>query len=472
MMGYLLLLILSMSASFYAIAQLGGIRGVIHSIILVDTSLVDIHKSLTDALLSEARYEKKFVIMNDQALYGEFEGAAGDFDELLGRALSRAESPDVRTVLQGIAEKHDSYRALVAEEAGLLKEGVAYPAAWYATTTEEFVNDLLTDISRIRALSQQSIVGKITKLNEAGASATDAAMIVLVLSLALGIAISVLITRSITVPLARIRKKTAEIGSGIYEPDLDVSAPPEISALARAFNFMSAKLKEVDTMKSDFYALMSHELRTPLTSIKEGTNLFLEGHGGPVTERQKRLLTIIAEESNRLIDLVSSLMDLSKLEAGMVAYHFVPAELPPLVARAAGEVVPLAEAKSISITRDIDRVPALTIDPERILQVIRNLIGNALKFTPRGGSVNVSVRRNGDGVAFSVSDTGPGIPKEQQAAVFDKFRQVSSGGAKTAGTGLGLAIVKHIVEDHGGSVWVESEPGRGSIFTVVLPSRS
>ncbi len=471
MLGYLFLLVLSTSVSVYAIVQLGSIRDMIHSVILVDTSLVDIYKNLSDALLSETRYEKKFVIMNDPALYEGFLGANREFEDLLNQAFGRADSDDVKAVLSEIADLHDDYRALFEEEAGTLKAGQPYPAGWYGEEKDRFINAVLDDLVQVRALSQRNIVTKITKLNEAGSSASNAAMIITASSLVLGIVISILITRSITVPLARMRKKTAEIGSGIYKADLDLASPPEIGALAQAFNFMSTQLRQVDIMKSDFYALMSHELRTPLTSIKEGTNLFLEGHGGPVTEKQKRLLTIVAEESNRLIDLVNSLMDLSKLEAGMVAYNFVTAELPPLVARAMVEVVPLAEAKKIHLLKDIGTVPRLSLDPERILQVLRNLIGNALKFTPAGGSVSIAVHRREDGVGVSVSDTGPGIPKEHQAAIFDKFRQATvAGAAKMPGTGLGLAIVKHIVHDHGGTVWVESEAGRGSTFTVVLPA--
>ncbi len=472
-MGYLIVLILSMSASFYAVLQLGRIRDVIHSIILVDTSLVDIHKNLTDALLSETRYEKKFVIMNDPALYEGFLGEDREFEEQLRQAFARVDSPDVSEVLRAISDLHYYYRALFEEEAGLLRAGEQYSAGWYGEAKDGLINALLEELVQIRALSQRNIVTKITELNKAGASAAKAAMFITVAALVAGIVISFLITRSITVPLARMKKKTAEIGSGIYTADLVVASPREISALAQAFNYMSTKLKEVDTMKSDFYALMSHELRTPLTSIKEGTNLFLEGHGGPVTERQKRLLTIIAEESNRLIDLVNSLMDLSKLEAGMVSYHFVVGDLPPLVTRAMVEVVPLAEAKHIRITKDIGEVPRISLDPERILQVLRNLIGNALKFTPSGGAVTIAVRRRDGGVGVSVTDTGPGIPKEHQAAIFDKFRQATlTGAAKIAGTGLGLAIVKHIVQDHGGTVWVESEAGQGSTFTVVLPALS
>jgi len=495
MMGYVLLVVLSASASVYAVVQLGKIRDVTHSILLVDTAIVDIHKSLTDVLLSETRYDKKFVIMNDQALHAEFLGANREFEGLLNQAFDRVDSPEVKAVLKEIADLHDDYRALFEEEAGMLAAGQPYSAGWYGETKDRFVNAMLEDLARVRTLSQGGIVTKVTKLNEAGASATTAAMIITAVSLAVGIVISLLITRSITVPLTRMERKTAEIGRGIYKADLDLTSPPEIGALARAFNFMSAKLKEVDTMKSDFYSLMSHELRTPLTSIKEGTNLFLEGHGGPVTEKQKRLLTIIAEESNRLIGLVSSLLDLSRLEAGMLPYQFVRADLGALITKALGEVIPLAEAKQIRIRKDVE--PSLTarVDAERILQVLRNLLGNALKFTPKGGSVRIAARHvqrsglnAGTGtpdaeppaaapdhgeklVEISVEDTGPGIPKDHQAAIFDKFRQVTlAGAAKVPGTGLGLAIVQHIVNDHGGAVWVKSVEGLGSTFTFVLPA--
>jgi two-component system sensor histidine kinase GlrK len=336
---------------------------------------------------------------------------------------------------------------------------------------ENAVKALAEALHTLDAMVQKTIIGKVTRLNEAVVQAGNVTLAVTASSLVLGIIISLLITRSITVPLDRMAKKTAEIGSGVlHGPDLDLRSPPEIGALARSFNFMSAQLREVDRMKSDFYSLMSHELRTPLTSIKEGTNLFLEGHGGPVTEKQKWLLTIVAEESNRLIALVNSLMDLSKLEAGMLTYNFTKAELLPLVTTAAGEVLPLAEAKKIRIGTDIDVVPPVTLDPERVLQVLRNLIGNALKFTPAGGAVSISVYNREGGVGVSVTDTGPGIPKEHRAAIFDKFRQATlAGSKKIPGTGLGLAIVKHIIQDHGGVVWVESEAGRGSTFTFVLP---
>ena len=470
MMGYLLLLALASSLSLYSIAQLSRVRNFTHSVIFEDNALLDLNKSLAGSFLAEMENENKFITLRDQAFYDGFLMAWRDFDKYLAQAKALANSQELAVLIERIGTLHIGYQTLFDEEAALRRTGTPYIASRYRTMKTEAVNAMNETLQAMRASVQKTIIRKVTRLNETVELANNITLAVTALSLVLGVIMALLITRSITVPLDRMAKKTAEIGSGVYGPDLDLRSLPEINALAQAFNFMSAKLRNVDKMKSDFYALMSHELRTPLTSIKEGTNLFLEGHGGPVTEKQKWLLTIVAEESNRLIELVNSLMDLSRLEAGMMAYNFTKAELPSLVTTAAGEVLPLAEAKKIRIGTDIDDVPPVTVDTERVLQVLRNLIGNALKFTPAGGDVSISVRRREGGVSVSVTDTGHGIPKEHQAVIFDKFRQATLAGTKKIpGTGLGLAIAKHIIEDHGGVVWVESEEGRGSTFTFVLP---
>ena len=232
---------------------------------------------------------------------------------------------------------------------------------------------------------------------------------------------------------------------------------------------MCDRLKEVDRIKTDFFAMISHELKTPLTTIKEGTNLLLEGVGGSITEKQGRLLTIIATESKRLTGLVNSILDLSKMESGMMMYTFEQGRIAPLIDQAVKEIAPYAEAKGIHMEKQVNTdLSFYRMDGERILDVLRNLLGNAVKFTPEGGHITVNANANplDGGLKVSVSDSGPGIPKDRLALIFEKY--VSSDQKK--GTGLGLAIVKHIVAAHGGKVWVESDPGKGSTFTFVLPS--
>lgn len=454
--------------SIYAIVQLGSVTNVTRSI-MMDNHLISLHKDLTDALLSETRYEKKYLIMQDQALYEGFQKSKGEFERYLDEARLLDAPRETRDALNNVADLHLIYFSLFNDEVEYLKDGLPYAKEWYAAEKERAVNAAIDELVNIRLLSQQTIFNKVKELSEAGMTARTIAEAVSAAMLVFGVLLAVWITRSITRPLTVMQKKTKDIADGVFEADLKLPSPPEIGELAQAFNTMCSKLKEVDKMKSDFFALMSHELRTPLTAIKEGTNLFLEGKGGEVTEGQKKLLTIISEESDRLIGLVNSVLDLSKLESGMLTFNFTKADLPPLITRAVDEVGPLAEAKRIRIHREVSELPTLSLDTERMLQALRNLIGNALKFTPRGGMVSIAARSGEQSVIVTVTDTGPGIPKEHAAVIFDKFRQVP-GSAKLPGTGLGLAIVKHIIQAHGGTVWVQSEAGSGSTFSFQLPA--
>ena len=468
-LGYCFLLVLAAGMSVYAIVQLGRVTDVTRSIILADNSLISLQKDMTDALLSETRYEKKYLIIQDRALFDGFLKSTRDFEQYLQEASQLRVSEEEKAVLVTVAKMHQTYQHLFEEELAFLKAGQKYSRSRYGQAKDRAVNAAIEELIRLRLMAQKNIFDKIKNLSEAGTRARTIAMIVSAVSLAFGIVLAVWTTRSITRPLAEMQKKTREISEGIFNADLDLPSPPEIGELAKAINTMCSKLREVDKMKMDFFALMSHELRTPLTSIKEGTNLFLEGKGGEVTEKQKKLLTIMSEESDRLIELVNSVLDLSKLESGLLAFNFTTEELGPLITRVVHEVRPLAEAKHIKINQDVAELPAIFMDSERMLQVLRNLISNALKFTPSGGMVSITARSAEQVVTVAVSDTGPGIPQEQAAVIFDKFRQ-GPGPGKFPGTGLGLAIVKHIIQSHGGSVWVQSNEGCGSTFTVQLPA--
>jgi two-component system sensor histidine kinase GlrK len=322
-LAYFFLLILAAGMSVYAIVQLGRVTNVTRSIIMVDNPLIGLHKDLTDALLSETRYEKKYLIVQDPALYEGFQKSRGEFERSLREARRMNISAGVREALNNVADFHLTYYSLFKEEADYLRKGRPYKRKeWYARERGRAVNAAIDELLKVRLLSQQSLFDKVKNLDEAGTRARAIAMAVSAALLAFGIILAVWITRSITRPLSVMQKKTKEIANGVFEADLKLPSPPEIGELAQALNTMCITLKEVDKMKSDFFALMSHELRTPLTAIKEGTNLFLEGKGGEVTERQKKLLTIISEESDRLIGLVNSVLDLAKLESGMLSFNF------------------------------------------------------------------------------------------------------------------------------------------------------
>jgi two-component system, NtrC family, sensor histidine kinase GlrK len=473
MVGYIVLIVFGAAMSAYAIYQLGKVNDVTYSILLIDNPLIDLQKTLSDALLSETRQEKKFLLLRDPSFYEGFHRSSDDFSRSMLKAqqLSAPAPPAMKKLIADINDLHEQYRARVSGEVELLRSAQPYAREKFNAEKEQLVADILDKLVQVRVLSQEDMLRKVRDLRASGSRARKVAIGISAVSLLVGVMLSVLITRSITLPLREMKKKTGEIAEGVFKPNLNLPSPPEIGELARAFNLMCAKLAEVDRMKSDFYALMSHELRTPLASIQEGTNLLLEGLGGDIGERQRKLLTIIAEESKRLIEQVNSLLDLSRMEAGMLTYSFTRTELGPLVTRAVNEIAPLAEAKKITIEQQVPPLPPVTIDGERILQVLRNLIGNAIKFTPVGGVICIVARSEGTTMRVEVRDTGPGIPKEDLTAIFDKYRQgLQPGAGSLKGSGLGLSIVNHIMQAHGGNVWAASEPGQGSIFTFVLPA--
>ncbi len=202
--------------------------------------------------------------------------------------------------------------------------------------------------------------------------------------------------------------------------------------------------------------------------------MLMEGVYADSPEKQHQLLAITKEECGRLINSVNKILDLSRMEVKMMEYRFQPSSLEPLIQHTVLKLAPLAQSREIELELcPVSDLPAVSIDDERIGQVLENLIGNAIKYTPDKGKVRVQAAptsKNRDAVGVAVTDTGAGIPPADLEYIFDKFSRVNSDGETATGSGLGLAIAKHIVEDHGGRIWARSKIGSGSTFIFVLPA--
>jgi two-component system sensor histidine kinase GlrK len=470
MIGYFAIFSLVILVSVYAILRLHQLNTGTRHILNIDNRILDLEEKLADSTLSQLRYEKKYVLTKDILLYDQFLSAKGDFGKFLSELLLIVDTPEKKDSLIKIRAHYQRFQSLIDKEIEYVRGNRSYSKRGYEQEMEKASDGILKELKKLEVYSRHDIQQRMKMLGESSASARQLVITMSAIAIVLVIVTSFLNTRSITQPLKILMEKTKEISRGVFNDNLNITSPPEISELTGAFNSMCGKLKRVDKMKSDFFSSMSHELRTPLTSIKEGISLLQDGVGGAIPEKQKRLLSILFQESKRLIDLVNSLLDLSKMEAGMMTYAFEPGSLTPLIERAATEMIPLVEAKKITLTTKIDeKLPVIKIDREKILQVLRNLIGNAVKFTPDGGRVKVVARVMNRGVEVSVSDTGPGITAENLTTIFEKFHQAHlKNSDRMKGTGLGLAIVKHVITAHGGKVWAESEPGHGSSFIFVL----
>jgi len=233
------------------------------------------------------------------------------------------------------------------------------------------------------------------------------------------------------------------------------------------------KQKELDQMKADFISKVSHELRTPVVTVQNSLALLLNKTTGPLNEDQERFLTIAQRNLTRLARLVDDILDISKLEASKVALELESCAIEKPIKEACDSLAAWAESKNIKIEQKIQKaMPEIKLDFSKIIQVLNNLIGNAVKFTPKNGNitVNAGLCEHGRSVFVSVADNGIGIAKEDIGKVFNKFQQAGERAATDiSGTGLGLYIAKEIVELHGGKIWVESEKGAGATFTLTLP---
>jgi NtrC-family two-component system sensor histidine kinase KinB len=227
-------------------------------------------------------------------------------------------------------------------------------------------------------------------------------------------------------------------------------------------------LSEISRLKSEFIAAASHELRTPLTSVQMGIHLLLEGAAGTLDERQQEILQVCREDTSRLDRLMRQLLDLSKIESGAAAPAREPLRPSVLVREATDSMRLQLESKGLRL--DVDAPPDLPpvfADRDQVERVIVNLVTNASRATPAGGSISVAASSRGRDVVFSVTDTGTGIPRDYLARVFEPFIQVPN--APAGGSGLGLTISRRIVEAHGGQLTAQSEPGKGSTFSFSIP---
>jgi signal transduction histidine kinase len=239
----------------------------------------------------------------------------------------------------------------------------------------------------------------------------------------------------------------------------------------RELNEANAKLRELSEMKEEFLALTTHDLRSPLTVISGVISFFTSGRLGDLSPEQKNMVAMMERNTQSLIELVNDLLDASKLESGTMRLDLAAVELQGLVGELCETMHPLAREKEIALEESLSRdLPPLRADRAKLRRVLVNLISNALKFTPKGGRVEVSAERAGDAVRVSVTDTGVGIPQEDLQRLFDKFEQARSRATRSEkGTGLGLYITRQLVELHGGEISVRSEVGSGSTFSFTVP---
>jgi signal transduction histidine kinase len=278
-------------------------------------------------------------------------------------------------------------------------------------------------------------------------------------------------------PLERLVEAAGLLAAGDRSTRVEVGGLAETAALGTAFNEMAAELEleaserdKLDRMKDEFVLTASHELRSPLTSVQGFAELLMMERDS-LTERQVETVEIILDNCRHLVRLLNDLLDLARSDAGRLTIRRRPAQLTPLIEEVVRTLRAQTDGSEQTLTAAIEpNLPLVEVEPDRIRQILVNLITNAHEYSPERASIRVSARVSDNAVVIDVTDNGPGIPPAQMEHIFERFVRGDAGlTQRVGGTGLGLAITKSLVELHGGTIAVDSEVGRGSTFEVVLP---
>ncbi len=463
-----------MQASIDAIAR-GNIQAVLASVqLLRDRDLVE-------------EYAKKALVVGDPAYKEQLRLYADNFAAGLSDLRGKPRSPREQTELQRLAGFWNVFQESLSREQASGTGG----AAEFPQELQDELDSLRTQALTVYETLVQSIAAQAEQSLRTGERAEMLSWFAAAAALILSTLVSLLIVRSISVPLRQLTEGTRAIAAGKFYFRLDTSGKDEFAQVARDFNTMTHRLGELDVMKKAFVSHVSHELKAPLASMRETTQLLIEEIPGPLNDKQRRLLELNLQSSRRLSSIIGNLLDMSKMEAGIMEYDLKRQPLAPLIRTAVAEYAPQAAEKQIPIQQEFPQDEIIVeCDTDRIIQVVGNILGNAIKFSPKHGTIVVRlcqvsgipsgvpprwrevVADHSPRIGFAqiaVADSGPGIPDPHKETVFERFHQATPG-RKVAGqgVGLGLAISQTVMQAHRGAVWVEDNPAGGSIFYILL----
>ncbi len=471
----------------------------VHRLARVNQGLSEIEFRAAALSLEQSRrlaaleeFARKLLVTRDPA-YGErLTELARAFEEGLGELRFLPLSAEEATEIERLADTwHRLPLAGITDEAMRLERG--------GEAERELAEALVASFAELRAQSagvmsatQEAVARKVAAAARASGQASRLSWALVGLALAVSLAVLWLTIRSLNRPLRRLTEGIHEVSHGRFSYRPGRPRGDEFSRLEASFNEMVERLGELDEAKSRFLSHVSHELKTPLVATQETNKLLLEEIPGPLNERQKRMLELNLQGSRRLAAMISKLLELSRLEAGGARYEFGRHDLVATARSAVDRFEALARERGLAL-RLVGPAGELAAacDRDRIIQVVDNLLENAIKFSPEGGEIEVRVARdggeasarlaaagrspaNGALVVVAVADRGPGVPDELKGRVFERFVQLEHrgrpAGGEGRGVGLGLAICREIVEAHEGAIWVEDREGPGSAFTFAVPA--
>jgi len=463
--GYLVLITLLVGIGGYGAVALYRLMGDYRQLVVQGMPAQRDLDTLSQLFRLQTGNEKKYYVVRSLAFAKLFSDQSTEWQALGLRLKPRIHAPAEAIMIDDLLAQHRVYTRLVGDN--MAHSGSPRHAT---DTLIDMISVGLDDLTRnVRASHDRRLAETHARGDRTLGITLGLAMLTVAVGLIGAFVLSIVLTR----PVRRLKRATEEVALGIFDRKVPVGAKDEIGDLGASFNRMAEKLRALDELREEFIAYVSHELKTPLTSLKEANALMLEQIAGPITERQRQLLGIIQEDGQKIERLIAEMLELSKMEAGMMSFNLVPESFQGIAERAITEMSPVAEKRQVSLVAMGAEVAPVVADRTRVRQVITNLISNAIKFSPPKSTVTIGWQRQDRQLVCSVTDTGPGIPLDAREVIFEKFHQLApSALSGMCGSGLGLPIARNILTAHGGEIWVTCPAQGGSTFQFSLPLHS
>ncbi|MGQ0556367.1 MAG: sensor histidine kinase [Nitrospiraceae bacterium] len=467
----LIIIMVMGGVNIYALFQLRQLTAMSTQMASYHYPAAESAKRLLGSLYAQLNSEKKYHATRDRTFLTNLTEEMDEFQRSLQLLRGQESSSQGLTLLQQTDELLKERLKLFQDEFETTKRKIRQTTPEYEHRRDDLMDRMSASIQSYIDLHEARVSVGVTESRASAAQAEAVTEQLVLVALVFGVGLAGIASYTILRPLRQLQGHIKQIGQGNFGASLQIHAPAELRELVDSVNWMGKKLQEIDDMKTEFLAHVSHELRTPMASIQEGTHLLLDEIPGPLVQEQRTTLRIMADSSRRLIHLISTILDLSKMEAGMMEYRIVPVDFQRIGEVSINKVRLLADSKHVQLVlENIGERSWVKADASRLEQVLDNLLSNALKFSPEGGVVKVQVKPDLQAgvLEVTVSDTGPGIAPEDLPHIFERFYQGRTKGKHTAGSGLGLALVKKVVEAHGGRIWIESEKGKGVTVRFIL----
>jgi len=418
-------------------------------------------RSLVDRIGSIERLAQQIALLDDAGLGADYARAHRSFKQLADE-IAQLPLDDAQAA---------ALNSTVAQEQALYDRLTELPRPRLAAQQITEHVDRLTDSAReVLAINNLIVDREVERLRFNAEHVQRSLILLVIFSTAVALAIALLLTRYISRPIAEIDAAIRQLGGADFSRPISVRGPEDLRYLGRRLDWLRRRLDEFETQKSRFLRHVSHELKTPLTALREGAELLHDQVAGPLAPAQRQVVSIMRDNSIKLQRLIEELLDYQRALHAAASLEVKPLMLDQLVAEATRAHHLAAQAKGLRLV--VDAQPAmLEADPEKLRSIVDNLVSNAVKFTPPGGTISVKARALAGEAVIEVMDSGPGVAPEERESIFNLFfrgRTKADTGVK--GSGLGLAIARELVEAHGGQIAVVAG-GAGGHFRVTLPRR-